>query len=92
MRARDFYADTARIQAVYAAKRKAVERANQKPEEPVSKRNLNPHKPARVAMLLWNKEYAAQPGGSMDFWDSLTEFDKRICREAVRDIENAPAE
>jgi hypothetical protein len=56
------------------------------------KRNLNPHKAARVAMVLWNKEYGAQNGGSMDFWDKLSEGDKRICREIVKEIEKAPEE
>lgn len=55
-------------------------------------RNLYPHKPALIAMLLWNHEYAAQRGGSMDFWDKLSESDKRICRDALKDIEAAPNE
>ena len=53
-------------------------------------RNLNPHKPARAAMWLFGKRYAAQGGGSMDFWGRLSESDKRMCRELVADIENAP--
>ena len=55
-------------------------------------RNLNPHKAARVAMILWNKEYAAQKGGSLDFWDKLTEQQRRTCRELAREIELAPDE
>ena len=35
-------------------------------------RNLNPHKPAVMAMCLLSRHYAAQSGGSMDFWDSLS--------------------
>ena len=41
--------------------------------DPKALRNLHPHKSARVAILLYHDEYAAQRGGSMDFWDELTE-------------------
>ena len=61
-------------------------------KEPDQRRNLNPHKAARVAMTLWNQEYARQRGGSMDFWDELTESQKELCREIVEQIEKAPAE
>src|SRR5215475_6364895 len=62
--------------------------------ERVSKatRNIYPHKEARIAILLWNNEYAAQNGGAMDFWDSLTDSQKQTCREALEQIENAPKE
>ncbi len=50
------------------------------------KRNLNPHKAARVAMCLYASRYAAQGGGSMDFWDRLTEAEKRTCRGIVEQI------
>ncbi len=52
-------------------------------------RNLNPHKPARAAMWLWSEKYAKQGGGSMDFWDSLSEVEKDMCRRMVSDIEAA---
>ncbi len=55
-------------------------------------RNLNPHKAARVAMCLWGNRYAAQGGGSMDFWDKLTESEKKLCREILEQIEKAPEE
>ncbi len=56
-------------------------------------RNLNPHKAARVAMILWNERYAfKQRGGSMDFWDSLTDGERETCRGLVREIEAAPKE
>ena len=42
-------------------------------------RNLNPIMPARVAMIIWGKEYSEQRGGSMDFWDSLDDYRKRTC-------------
>lgn len=45
-------------------------------------RDLNPHMEARVAMLLWNKEYASQTLGSMGFYGSLSNSEKEICKEA----------
>lgn len=36
-------------------------------------RNLNPTHEARIAMIVWGDEYAAQSGGSMDFWDNLSD-------------------
>lgn len=56
------------------------------------RRNLNPHKPARAAMYMWGKRYSQQGGGSMDFWDSLSAREKRLCRDLVRDIEKARPE
>lgn len=55
-------------------------------------RNLNPHKPARVAMCLFAQRYASQHGGSMDFWDKLNESEKNTCRKIASDIEMAPKE
>ena len=55
-------------------------------------RNLSPHKPAVAAVYLWGADYAAQPGGSMDFWDSLTESKKCICRSLVARIDLAEPE
>jgi hypothetical protein len=43
-------------------------------------------------MVLWNREYASQTGGSMDFWDKLTPSQKDICREVVVAIEHAASE
>ena len=54
--------------------------------------NLNPHKPARVAMVLYNERYASQGGGSIDFWNKLTEGEKDTCRKIVSEIESAPSE
>lgn len=53
------------------------------------KRNRDPHKCAVAAMWLWGAEYAAQQGGSMDFWDSLTEHQRALCVRLVQDIECA---
>jgi hypothetical protein len=44
-----------------------------------AKRNLEPTAPAIVAMTLWCHRYAAQRGGSMDFWDTLNESEKQQC-------------
>ena len=56
------------------------------------RRNLDPHKPASAAMYMWGSRYAAQNGGSMDFWDSLTNREKELCRRLVDDIERAREE
>ena len=50
------------------------------------RRNLNPTPEARVAMIIWGKEYSEQRGGSMDFWDSLDEGRKRRCKAAVQAV------
>lgn len=49
-------------------------------------RNLNPHKSARAAMWLFGVRYSQQRGGSMDFWDTLPEYEKDACRRMVREI------
>lgn len=47
-------------------------------------RNIHPHAEARLAMVLWSHEYAyEQNGGSMDFWDSLSDQRKRLCVDTV---------
>jgi hypothetical protein len=52
-----------------------------------AKRNLEPHAEAIAAMTIWSREYAhEQRGGSMDFWDSLSDSRKRICFELVEKI------
>ena len=53
-------------------------------------RNINPTAPALAAMALWNNRYAAQKGGSMDFWDSLSTYEKRTCTELAEQIRKAP--
>ena len=55
-----------------------------------TKRNINPHKEAVVAMSLWSAEYAPGGLGSMDFWDQLNDAMKRRCRDLVDRIEAAP--
>lgn len=56
---------------------------NNNPQTIDQKRNLNPHAEAIAAMYLYGDEYAAQGGGSMDFWDKLSESRKNICRAFV---------
>ena len=54
-------------------------------------RNLRPISEAVAAMFLYGEEYAAQNGGSMDFWDGLSESRKQVCRDLVkRVIETIP--
>lgn len=55
-----------------------------------AQRNLNPHAEARLAVALWSHEYAfEQRGGSMDFWDSRTPSQQRLCADIVTGILNA---
>jgi hypothetical protein len=56
------------------------------------RRNLNPHAEAIAAMYLWGSQYAAQNGGSMDFWDSLPEGRKRLARELVERVKRTGGE
>ena len=53
------------------------------------RRNLNPTPEAVFAMHHWHTVYAAQNGGSMDFWDTLSDRDKVFCRDAVQAIKSA---
>ena len=46
-------------------------------------RNLHPTPAARVAMIIWGAEYSKQGGGSMDFWDKLSEERKYRCKLVV---------
>lgn len=56
-------------------------------------RNQRPHAEARLAMAMWSHEYAYdQNGGSMDFWDSLSEQRKRFCVIVVSEVLKAEAE
>lgn len=56
------------------------------------KRNLNPHAEAIAAMYLYGAWYAAQRGGSMDFWDGLDGAKQQMCRELVHKIKTARVE
>ncbi|MDK4703852.1 hypothetical protein PH562_16495 [Rhizobium sp. CNPSo 4062] len=46
-------------------------------------RNLKPHAEAALAMAIWSDEYAAQNGGSMDFWDGLSPRRKYLCASII---------
>lgn len=59
---------------------------------PDQTRNLKPHKFAVAAMWLFGESYSKQSGGSMDFWDSLSESRKSVCKSMVSAIEKAPKE
>ena len=61
-------------------------------EQQKAKRNLNPHKPALIAMALWGSRYSRQNGGSMEFWDSLSSSEQQICRDIVKRLADAPEE
>lgn len=49
------------------------------------RRNLNPTQEAKIAMIVWSDEYAAQKGGSMDFWDRLSD-DRKLIVKMVLDL------
>jgi len=51
---------------------------------PDQTRNLNPTPEAKVAMIIWCKEYGGQMGGSMDFWDSLSFDRQKRCKLIVQ--------
>jgi len=53
------------------------------------KRNFNPTPQAILAMTMYGVEYAAQRGGSMDFWDQLDQRRKRLCKDAITRIRRA---
>lgn len=59
-----------------------------------ARRNLNPHREARLAMIVWGHDYAhKQRGGSMDFYeDYLTESQRKLCREWCDLLESTPRE
>ena len=58
---------------------------------PDQTRNLNaPHK-AHVARIIWGREYAAQDGGVMDFWDTLSDERKKRCELVVEHLQATEA-
>jgi len=62
-------------------------------EKQRAQRNLNPHAEAIAAMSLWSEDYAfKQRGGSMDFWDNLPDYKKRICRDLVKRVRATKSE
>lgn len=57
--------------------------------KPADRRNLNPTAEAVIAMNLFPDRYCTQSGGSMDFWDKLSDRDKRRCVEVVELVRSA---
>lgn len=55
-------------------------------EYPDQTRNLNPTLEARVAMIIWGREYSQSRLGSMDFWDGLSEDRKSRCELVVEEL------
>lgn len=51
--------------------------------------DLDPTPEARIAMLLWNREYAEGGLGSMGFWASRTKSQQSICRNALAGVARA---
>lgn len=50
------------------------------------KRNIDPTPEAYIAMSMWGQRYSAQRGGSMDFWDSLTGGEQRLCNDVLAKV------
>lgn len=46
---------------------------------PDQTRNLNPTMESRIAMIIYGRAYSEQDGGSMDFWDELSSYNKKVC-------------
>ena len=59
-------------------------------EQERTQRNLNPHREARLAMIVWGLDYSNQRGGSMDFYDALSDSKKRYLREWCDELERTP--
>lgn len=55
-------------------------------------RNSNPHKSAVMAMCVYSIRYTHEGCGSMDFWDSLTVIQQKMCRDLVARLDQAPSE
>lgn len=55
-----------------------------------ARRNLHPHREARLAMLVWGAEYAKQGGGSMDFYDRLPDSRKKLLSQWCDQLDGTP--
>lgn len=55
------------------------------------KRNMNPTKEAVAAVRMYSKRYAVSRLSPMNFYDTLSENEKRLMRDMVREIEKAAA-
>ena len=59
---------------------------------PEQYRNLHPHKEARIAMMVFGKRYSEQQGGSMDFWESLSRYERNLCRRLLKEMDDSSPE
>jgi len=53
---------------------------------------VTPHKAARAAMWLYSTRYGLTSGSRMEFWNSLSEQERNLCREMVKNIDESPVE
>jgi len=53
----------------------------------IMKRNLNPTPAAKVAMIIWGKKYSEQRGGSMEFFNALSEDMRNRCELVVTELQ-----
>lgn len=51
-----------------------------------------PHKAAMLAAFKWSVRYGSKGWGVMEFWHSLDEYERRMCRDAVEQINAAREE
>ena len=52
-------------------------------------RNINPTKVAVAAKFIYADRYYNQQGGTMDFWDGLSQNRKKNCEACVAEIDAA---
>ncbi len=52
--------------------------------------NFNPHKEAVIAMWIFGEEYADLGLGSMDYYNGLSDYNKKLCSRMLEDVEEAP--
>lgn len=57
-----------------------------------SNSNMNPHKPAIVAILIYGELFPPRIDEAMDLWDTLSEEPQAYCRAAVKSISQARRE
>jgi hypothetical protein len=51
---------------------------------------MKPHKQAVTAMFIYHEQYAAQRSGCIEFWESLSKSEKRVCQDLINLIESRP--
>ncbi|MBU0644818.1 MAG: hypothetical protein KJ731_15765 [Alphaproteobacteria bacterium] len=55
-------------------------------EYPDQNRNINATPQAIVATIIWGNLYGDFKGGAMDFWDLLSNQDRRKCELIVKTV------